>query len=210
MAKHKEDIIMATPTCSTGTKPNYTNFASSYKSYAINAAKQLRLPVAFVLCHWYQEWGIPANNPAWQTWKAGLTPYGWCGDFPMFKTLDDGVTAYVKQMNFYNDNASHKNVFGDAVSISNSYNWGFRGGQKATIPTDDGSKVAVTSEPFNGAAQSGGSGKTGTYAANEAIGASPWDYGHYMLKSDTYPGRRLNVILNNSGWASDYCYVPPR
>jgi len=127
----------------------------------------------------------------------------------MFNTLDDGTDAYVMQMNYYCDNVSHTNVFGDKVSVYASYNWGFRGGQTASnVPTDDGYNVNVTSQHFYGALESNGNGTLGTYAANEAIGASPWDGGHYMLHTDTYPGRQLNLILNDSGWAPQYCYVP--
>ncbi|TEB07699.1 hypothetical protein Psch_01254 [Pelotomaculum schinkii] len=198
------------PSCS-GTKPNYAGFVSDYLSYATTAASELGVSIAFILCQWYQEWGLPANNPAWQGSTMGYTTCGSCGSFPMFCSLSDGTGAYIAQMGYYNDNSSWTNVFGNPVSVYNSYNWGFNGGQTAyNVSTDDGYYVTATSQHFYGALESGGNGTTGTYAANEAIGASPWNYGHYMsyTSGDTYPGRRLNVILNNSGWAPTYCYVP--
>jgi len=199
------------PSCS-GTKPaTYADFANQYLSYATTAAQRLQLPIAFVLCQWWKEWGIPANNPAWQKWcpEKYDPPYGWCGSFPMFYTLDDGTDAYVLQMEYYCDDVSHPNVFGQTVNVRASYNWGFGGGYVANnVYTDDGYYVTVTSQHFYGALESSGNGTSGTYAANEAIGASPWDGGHYMLHTDTYPGRQLNLILNDSGWAPQYCYVP--
>ena len=198
------------PSCS-GTKPNYAGFVSDYLSYATTAASQLGVSIAFILCQWYQEWGLPANNPAWQLWcpEKYYPPYGWCGSFPMFDTKDEGTDAYVMQMRYYCDD-SKQNVFGDTVNVWPSYNWGFRGGQTANCKDESGSTVPVTSQHFYGAIETGGNGTTGTYAANEAIGASPWSAGHYFRYSygDTYPGRRLNVILNNSGWAPQYCYIP--
>jgi hypothetical protein len=194
------------PSC-TGTKPSYSGFVNSYLSYAKTASQSLGLPIAFVLCHWYQEWGIPANNPAWQTSLEGYTPVGYCGDFPMFQTLDDGVQAYIDQMQNYNSGNGQVDVFGQAVKLSTYFNDGFTGGLYASNVQTDTScgsgcwvHVNVTSQVF------GGGSLSGTYAANEGLGASAWNSGHYMLDTDAYTGHQLNVILNDAGW-SNYCYV---
>lgn len=194
-------------------KPSYAIFASGdILSNATDAAHTLGVSIAFILCQWYQEWGIPINNPAFQTSIFSQCTQGSCGAFPIFCSLSDGKNAYVAQINYsYKGGADpYTNVFGDPVDIWASYNWGFRGEQTATCKDDSGGYYSVTSQHFYGAIESAGSGTTGTYAANEAIGASPWNAGHYYRYSygDTYPGRRLNVILNDSGWAPQYCYVP--
>lgn len=189
------------PSCS-DTKPNYSEFTNTYLPYVSPAAHALGLPAALVLCHWYKEWGLPAYNPAWQTYvPSGMQTCGSCGQFPMFCSLDDGTQAYIAQMNYYN-NGSHTDVFGQAVKLSVYFNDGFTGELHASnVQTDDGRYVNVTSQHFVGG------GLSGTYAANEGLGASPWDAGHYMNSTDTYTGRQLNVILNDAGWQG-YCYVP--
>ncbi len=184
-------------------KPPYSNFANTYLTKAQTASRSLGLPIALILCHWYLEWGIPANNPAWQSSIMGQCSQSKCSNgFPTFCSLDDGVQAYIDQMQYYNSGQGQVDVFGQAVKLSAYYNSGFTGGLHASnVMTDSGTTVNVTSQGF-----SGGGGLSGTYAANEGLGASGWDGGHYMFNTDTYPGRQLNVLLNNAGW-SNYCYV---
>ncbi|SIR50387.1 hypothetical protein SAMN05880570_4026 [Paenibacillus sp. RU4T] len=191
------------------TKPSASTFGTTYKSYAQTAAASIGVSTAFVLCQWFQEWGIPINNPAFQASQFGhdlnASPDK-CGSFFVFATLDDGVAAYADQINYSYNGGSHAwtNVFGNPVDVKNAYLNGFPGSLTATnVHTDNGYNVSVTSTHFGGKNDSGGSVSTGTFAANEMMGSSPWDGGHYMDNTDSYPGRKLNVIFNsNSTWAT--------
>lgn len=175
-------------------KPDYDTFAKKYSEYASAAAEQIGISTAVVLTQWYQEWGIPINNPGFQGGSIG-EPVGKCGTFPVYATLDDGVEAYCKQINkrYVGGKDAFNDIFGNKTIIKAAYEDGFKGGLKAfNVQTDDNKKVNVVSERFVG----------GNYACNEALGASPWNAGHYMRasKGDTYPGRRLNALLNDAGW----------
>lgn len=135
--------------------------------------------------------------------EGGPEPVGTCGNFPIFATLEDGADVYMRLINnrYNGGSIAWQTVFNQPTNVKGAYENGFPGGLVAYgVATDDGNSVTVTSEPF-----SPGSILTGTYAANEMIGSSPWNAGHYMRSGspyyDTYPGRRLNVLLNNSGWA---------
>jgi hypothetical protein len=175
-------------------KPSYSDFYDRYVSYADEAAYEIGVSTAVILCQWFQEWGIPINNPAFQTSTFGQDTIGSCGSFPVFATLYDGTIAYYSQINkrYNGGTGAFTNIFGQKVDISGAYENGFTGGLKASnVKTDDGKTLpSVTSQAFS----------AGEYAANEMMGSSPWDAGHYMTSSDSYPGRKLNVILNNSGW----------
>ncbi len=47
----------------------------------------------------------------------------------------------------------------------------------------------------------------GACAVMEAMGASPWDAGHYMQSTDTEPGHKLIVIAQDSGWLDNYSAI---
>jgi hypothetical protein len=190
-------------------KPSQTAFATSYGTNASTAATSIGVSVAFVLCQWFQEWGIPINNPAFQTstfsHPTNPSPSA-CGSFPIFATLADGVGAYTDQIKYSYCGGvnAHANIFGDPTNVSDAYLNGFPASKThSAVPCDGGGTANVTSVHFAGQGTVGGNKTTGTYAANEMIGASPWDAGHYMSSSDTYTGYKLNVILNGDlAWAS--------
>jgi hypothetical protein len=46
-----------------GTKPNYDKFWNNYLYYANISVPALEVSRSFLLGVWYQEWGIPYNNP---------------------------------------------------------------------------------------------------------------------------------------------------
>lgn len=187
------------------TKPNYNDFWNSYYSYAANVTPFIGTSKSFILVHWFQEWGIPINNPAFQTSTEGQSTQGTCGSFPVFNSLSDGAYAYKELMvrRYVSSSTAYSNIFGEQNNLNLAYLYGFAGGKTASnVKTDEGGTIGtVTSVKFGGRLETGGSVLTGTYAANEAIGASGWDVGHYMLNSDTYPGQKLNRVLNSSGWA---------
>ncbi|UFJ62242.1 hypothetical protein [Brevibacillus sedimenti] len=177
-------------------KPNYSDFYDRYASYAEEAANQIGIPTEVVLCQWFQEWGIPINNPAFQTSTMGRTTEKnkSCGSFPIFASLTEGTIAYYEQIKkrYNGGKDAYDNIFGEKTNLRGAYENGFKGGLKASnVKTDDGKTLkSVTSQNFS----------PGAYAVNEMLGSSKWNAGHYMLSTDSYPGRRLNIILNNSGW----------
>ena len=84
---------------------------------------------------------------------------------------------------YVNSSTAYNNIFGDKNNLNLAYLYGCDCGKNAyNVKTDEGGTIAtVTSIGFAGRLESGGSVQTGTYAANEALGASGWDAGHYML-----------------------------
>mgnify|MGYP006976789523 CR=1 FL=1 len=189
--------------------PNYPkpmlhdDFWNTYYDYAALITPFIGTSKSFVLCHWFQEWGIPINNPGFQTSTENKKTIGKCGSFPVFETLQDGVLAYKELMvrRYCGGDTAYTNIFGDKNNVTEAFYFGFPGGKTATnVQNDDGHTVNVTSEAFSGFLADR-SILSGTYAANEMIGSSYWNAGHYMRGADSYPGRRLNLILNQSGWA---------
>ncbi|PUA34709.1 hypothetical protein C8Z91_33050 [Paenibacillus elgii] len=186
-------------------KPNYDTFWNDYLYYANIIVPVLGVSRSFILGVWYQEWGIPINNPGFSKGTEGYTPQGYCGSFPVFQTLEDGANAFAALFSrrYNGQSTATKTIFQQTTNVSDAYYNGFPGGLKAyNVKNDDGAIVSsVISQAFAGSTQSGGSILTGTYAANEMFGASPWNEGHYMRNGDSYPGQRLNAVLNSSGWA---------
>lgn len=191
-----------------GVKPNYDNFWNDYLYYANISVPALEVSRSFVLGIWYQEWGIPYNNPGNVLNEPGYNPVGKCGNFPAYETLEDGTGAFVQLFNRRYNGAStaYSNIFGQRNDVKGAYNKGFPAGLRATsVKTDDGDYINVTSVAFAGIENPGGTILTATYAANEMFGASNWNEGHYIRNrspyNDYYPGQRLNAVLNSSGWA---------
>ncbi|MGB9680484.1 MAG: hypothetical protein ACPL3A_11010 [Thermoanaerobacteraceae bacterium] len=209
-------------TCPTSPKPNYTTFVNNYLSYAQTASRSLQLPVAAILAHWYQEWGMPIKNPTFQTWApSGICVSGYCGGstgnaFPIFCTLNDGVQAYIKQMNYYND-GSHIDIFGFPTKLSTFFNIGYKaGGKTATVKNDNGNTViaqGVTHYGLNDIPEFPTPQQLtyyehqALYSVLEALGASEWDAGYYFSGTDIQPGQSLINIVINSGWQDLYNYI---
>ncbi|NOU99844.1 hypothetical protein [Paenibacillus planticolens] len=198
-----------------GVKPNYDNFWNNYLYYANICVPALEVSRSFLLGVWYQEWGIPYNNPGNLIGTEGYTPAGYCGNFPAFDTLEDGAQAFVTLFNrrYNGESTSYSNIFGQLNNVKNAYNNGFTGGLTASsVKTDDGDYINVTSVAFGGKSQSGGTILTATYAANEMFGSTAWNAGHYIRNrspyNDYYPGQRLNAVLNSSGWAAKEALLP--
>ncbi|RUS46737.1 hypothetical protein [Cohnella sp. AR92] len=188
-------------------KPSYNDFWNSYHSLAGDLVPWIGTSISFILVHWFSEWGIPINNPAFQTSTEGYaSSQGKCGNFPIFDTLQDGAYAYKELMErrYVLPATAYSNIFGDKNNVNDAYMNGFASGKTATnVLTDSGTyKSSVSSVQFKGRLESGGTITSGTYAANEALGASAWNAGHYMLSTDTYPGAKLNRVLDSSGWAA--------
>jgi len=194
-------------------KPSPSAFLSDYNSYITDAADGTNLPYTAVATQWFQEWGIPHNNPANQGSTMGQCTSGTYGTFPIFCTLQDGVDAYIAQVNYSYNGGSNAftSIYGQPVHWSYNYQWGFAGGQVATNkPTDtSGCFQTSTSQAFFGVSDipSGASQqqiasyqRQAIEAVLEAMGASPWDYGHYWSCGDSYAGSTLVSVAIDNGW----------
>jgi hypothetical protein len=206
-------------TCNYFGEPSYTTFWNDYSSDISNAANGTNIPQSAIASQWYDEWGIPINNPANQGSSMGYCVSSYCGSFPYFCSLSDGVNAYIAQVNYSYNGGSNawKDIFGNTVNWANAYNAGFPGGLTASsTETDGGCYVTAQSQQYYGMNdvpnppspnQLTYYQEQGAQAAMEAMGASPWDAGHYMNCGDTEPGVKLINVAIDSGWLSSYSYI---
>lgn len=198
------------------TRPDYTTFWSDYESYISTASSGAGIPMSAIASQWYAEWGIPYNNPGNVSAAEGFCTEGTCGDMPYFCTLEDGVQAYIDTINTYYQGGSNavETIYKKPAHWTYNWEWGFEGGQVATsVPTDDGCSQTSTSEGFYGVNDTpAGATKEqklayleqAAEAVMEAMGASPWDAGHYWSCGDTYAGETLIGIAIDSGWLYSY------
>ncbi|PWI53047.1 hypothetical protein [Sulfoacidibacillus thermotolerans] len=206
-------------TCNYYGKPSYSTFWNDYSSYISQAASGTNVPQSAIASQWYDEWGIPINNPANQTSSFGYCYGSTCGSFPYFCSLSDGVNAYIDQVNYSYNGGSNAwtDIFGQQVNWSGAYQNGYPGGlSKTSVETDGGCYVTANSVHYYGLGDTPNppsSGQLAYYreqgaqASMEAMGASPWDAGHYMNCGESEPGIKLINIASNSGWLSSYSYV---
>ncbi len=206
-------------------EPDYATFLSDYGSYISAASSGTGVPESAIASQWYQEWGIPINNPANQgNYSEGLGIFGQCvngacGSLPIFCTLSDGVSAYIDQVNYSYNGGSNAlpNIYNSPTNWAAAWENGFAGNLVATeIPTDNGCSQTSTSRAWPGVTDipSGASEQEiqayheqAGYAVMEAMGASRWDAGHYWLCGQEYAGEQLTVIAYDSGWYASLDYV---
>lgn len=199
--------------------PGYSSFLNDYGAYISTASSGTGIPESAIASQWYAEWGIPINNPANQISTFSQCTDGTCGSFPVFCSLEDGVQAYIDQVNYsYNGGSqAFSNIYGEPVNWSGAWENGFSGNHVASgIATDNGCSQISTSREWPGIADIpyGASSEEvksyheqAGYAVMEAMGASPWDGGHYWLCGQSYAGEQLTVIADDSGWYSSLDYV---
>ena len=208
-------------TCPSAPKPDYATFMADYESYIATAASGTNLPISAIASQWFAEWGIPYNNPGNVTASEGFCTTGTCGTgkitLPMFCTLEDGVQAYITNVNnlYQGKSGSATTIYGKPSHWTFNWQWGFEGGQTSlkAEPTDNGCSQVSTSQAFYGVSDTP-SGATkqqiqayreqASEAVMEAMGASPWDGGHYWFCGQSYAGQALINIAIDSGWLYSY------
>lgn len=214
-------MACTTPTCTISNcpKPDYATFLNDYLSYAQSAANATGIPVVTVLSQWYQEWGIPSNNPGnLINATEGYCSSGTCSNgVVLFCTLQDGVDAWIANIQNLYSGGELTDVFGLSVNVPEAYQAGFPGGKTAAnVLDDDGTSQTADSVEYTGTNSITSTSteeeiiayrKDGSYATMEALGASPWDKGHYFLQGQSMPGQELVNIANASGWIDTY-YEP--
>ena len=128
-------------TCPSAPKPDYATFMADYESYIATAASGTNLPISAIASQWFAEWGIPYNNPGNVTASEGFCTTGTCGTgkitLPMFCTLEDGVQAYITNVNNLYQGSGELTIYKKHAHWTFNWQWGFEGGQIATgVPTD--------------------------------------------------------------------------
>ena len=208
-------------TCPPGLQPSHATFMADYESYIATAASATNLPMSAIASQWFDEWGMPYNNPGNVTASKGFCTSGSCGGLPAFCTLEDGVQAYIANVNslYQGGSGAELTIYNKPSHWTFNWQWGFEGGQIATKITTaantNGQSCShtSTSQAFYGVndTPSGSSRQQiqayreqAAQAVMEAMGASRWAGGHYWSCNDTYAGETLIHIAMDSGWLYSY------